>query len=185
MKILKARSSLLLLLPAFLFVACGTPPPPPSPEDTLSQGAAPQGADWIDPTQLYGPGAEGLEMRDSGMGAGGSGRIENILEPVYFEFDTSYVQASERPKLQAAAEHLQRFTSDRLLVEGHCDWRGTKEYNLALGDRRATSVKRYLVQLGVAEGRIETVSFGDLRATENASDDQMKRERRTDLVIVR
>lgn len=140
--------------------------------------------DWIDPTTIYGADAADLAFRDSAFGEDGT-RVEGLLPSVFFDFDTSGVKAAERPKLQQAAQHLQDNPGDKLLIEGNCDWRGTTEYNLTLGDRRADSVKQYLVNLGIDPSRIETLSHGDLNAEENASESQMAQDRRADLVIIR
>jgi peptidoglycan-associated lipoprotein len=108
-----------------------------------------------------------------------------LLEPVLFEFDRSAISAAERPKLQAAQDYLNKNPQHRLLLEGHCDWRGTAEYNLGLGDRRAGSARQFLQTLGVAQNRIETSSKGDLEAVENADEATMARDRRVDLVILK
>ena len=111
-------------------------------------------------------------------------RIENLFSPVYFDFDQSFIRAADRPTLQEAAAYLEDNPGSQLLVEGHCDWRGTTEYNMALGDRRATSVTAYLEQLGIAPDRLETVSKGDLEAITEGSDEEMRMDRRADLIII-
>lgn len=82
---------------------------------------------------------------------------------VYFGYDRYDLSSDARSGLQAQAAWLQDHTSVKVTVEGHCDERGTREYNLALGDRRANSVKNYLVALGVDPSRIHTVSYGKER----------------------
>jgi peptidoglycan-associated lipoprotein len=72
----------------------------------------------------------------------------------------------------------------KLLLEGHCDWRGTAEYNLGLGDRRANATRKYLESLGVTAQRLETLSKGSLEAMRNADDATMTKDRRVDLVVV-
>lgn len=81
---------------------------------------------------------------------------------VYFEFDSSNIRSEDLPVLDA---HASRLTSsgDRVRIEGHCDERGTREYNLALGERRANTVRRYLMSRGVASSQIEVVSYGEER----------------------
>ena len=83
------------------------------------------------------------------------------LGPVYFELDQSELRPAGQAALQQNAEWMRRWTSTVVLVEGHCDERGTNEYNLALGERRAASVRDYLVSLGIAADRIETTSRGE------------------------
>lgn len=111
-------------------------------------------------------------------------RIENLFSPVYFDFDQSFVRPEDRPTLQEVADYLNANPSAQLLVEGHCDWRGTTEYNMALGDRRANSVTAYMAQLGIAADRLETVSKGDLEAVTEGSESDMNRDRRADLIII-
>lgn len=85
---------------------------------------------------------------------------EAALLDINFDFDQSAIRNADKVKLQAIADFLKAFPDAKLKLEGHCDERGTVEYNLALGDRRAAAAKAYLVTLGVAETRLETISFG-------------------------
>jgi peptidoglycan-associated lipoprotein len=86
---------------------------------------------------------------------------EMPLGDVLFDYDESTIRADARPILQKNADWLRRWTSTRISVEGHCDARGTNEYNLALGERRANALKEYLVGLGVGADRIIAVSKGE------------------------
>jgi peptidoglycan-associated lipoprotein len=79
---------------------------------------------------------------------------------VYFDFDQSIIRDDARAALAKNAEFLKRWPSTRINVEGHCDERGTAEYNLGLGDRRANAVKAYLVSLGIGADRITVASRG-------------------------
>jgi peptidoglycan-associated lipoprotein len=83
-----------------------------------------------------------------------------LFEDIRFDFDKYDIRADAKPVLQKISSWLLKNTSAKLSVEGHCDDRGTSEYNLALGDRRAKAVRDYLVALGIASDRIETVSYG-------------------------
>lgn len=85
---------------------------------------------------------------------------ERPLADIFFDLDQANIRADARPSLQKNADWMKRWASTRITVEGHCDERGTAEYNLALGERRATSVREYLVSLGVAADRIAVVSKG-------------------------
>lgn len=111
--------------------------------------------------------------------------IRGLHEPVFFAFDRSDIQAAERVKLQAVKDYLDANPQYRVLLEGYCDWRGTAEYNLALGDRRAASARTFLTTLGLAAARIETVSKGSLEATRNGDDATMARDRRVEFVILK
>ena len=85
---------------------------------------------------------------------------ERPLADVFFDYDQSTLRDDARPVLQRNADWLRRWTSTRITVEGHCDSRGSSEYNLALGSRRADAIRQYLVSLGVPEGRVIAVSKG-------------------------
>lgn len=129
------------------------------------------------------------ELLDRGMGIGngmynGMKMVEGVLPSIYFGFDSSSVSASERGKLQEAADYLESNPGYHLLVEGHCDWYGTAEYNLALGDRRASSVSDYLGTLGITPLRIEKLSKGSLEATSGLSKSESSQDRRADLILL-
>ena len=127
-----------------------------------------------------------LEARAGGDGVIDDGRtIRGLLQPVYFDFDRSDIKPSERAKLQAAKEYLENNPGTRLLLEGYADWRGTAEYNHALGDRRANAAKRYLQSIGVPADRLESNSKGSLEASKNADEATMARDRRAEVVIIK
>ncbi len=85
---------------------------------------------------------------------------EEGLKPIYFDFDKSFIRDDARPVMQANAEWLKANPSVKVRIEGNCDERGTIEYNQALGQRRATSAKRYLTDMGVSAHRISLISYG-------------------------
>jgi peptidoglycan-associated lipoprotein len=87
----------------------------------------------------------------------------NVGDTVHFDYDKYEILDSDKGVLQRQATWLGKYPSVRVTVEGHCDERGTREYNLALGARRANAVKEYLVSLGVSAGRLETISYGKER----------------------
>ncbi len=105
------------------------------------------------------------------------------LATIYFDYDRSDVREDQRSVLDENARKLREYqTEDRVVVEGHTDERGTIEYNLALGERRAEAVKAYLVDAGVAEDRIETVSYGEERQSVTGSDENaLAQNRRVEL----
>ncbi len=105
--------------------------------------------------------------------------------PVYFEFDQYVLDMHERDKVIEVAEFLHRNSDARLLVEGYCDWKGTPNYNKSLGERRASSIKSYLVELGTDAQRIDTLSIGDERAIPNALDSQSRLDRKAEFVVSR
>jgi peptidoglycan-associated lipoprotein len=85
------------------------------------------------------------------------------LEDVYFDFNRYNLKPEAQKKLQKTYEWLNKYPNVKILIEGHCDERGTQEYNLALGERRAASVKKYLQSLGMDSRRMETISYGEER----------------------
>lgn len=87
----------------------------------------------------------------------------NVGDTVHFEYDRYAITGEDRGILQRQASWLQRYPQVRVSIEGHCDERGTREYNLALGARRANAVKEYLVSLGVSSSRMDTISYGKER----------------------
>ena len=82
------------------------------------------------------------------------------VRDAYFDFNKADIRSDARSALSQTASYLRSYPTERVTVEGHCDERGSTEYNLALGDRRASAVKQYLVSLGISADRINTVSFG-------------------------
>lgn len=86
---------------------------------------------------------------------------ESMFSDILFDYDRYDVHEKYKQTLQSVSSWMSKNTAARLSLEGHCDERGTNEYNLALGDRRAKAVKDYLVSLGVASGRIDVLSYGE------------------------
>ena len=108
-----------------------TPPPPPLPEEEIA--------------------SRPLEEINR----------EAPLQPVFFGYDSSEIDAAGRAVIETNADVLNRNPTWTVTVEGHCDSRGTPEYNLALGERRAYAVRDYLVGLGISPGRVQTISYGE------------------------
>ncbi len=87
--------------------------------------------------------------------------LQSKLQDIHFDFDKYDIRNDAKPIVKEAASLLSKNKDVKAVIEGHCDERGTTEYNLALGDRRAKAVKDYLLTLGIPSGRVETVSFGE------------------------
>jgi peptidoglycan-associated lipoprotein len=103
---------------------------------------------------------------------------------VYFDFDKSAIKAEAKAILDANAAYLKSHPQSSATVEGNCDERGEREYNLALGQRRADSVKAYLVERGVAAGKIKTASFGEENPVCRGSGENCwSQNRRADIVL--
>lgn len=173
---------------AFAFTGCSKKPRRPNPIDTIT-GPAYNPASETDQINM-GPGF-GEELPGIRPDWGGDINAliatadRSMFAPVLFQFDSSAIAGTERSKLEAAANHLQSNPDAKLILEGHCDWRGTQEYNLALGDRRAKSALDYLVGMGINPDRLKTLSQGDLQAIEGASSGQMTQERKVELLLIR
>ena len=110
---------------------------------------------------------------------------EKPFEPIFFGFDQYSIGVAERTKLQDINNFMAQNTNARILIEGYCDWKGTPAYNKSLGDRRASSVRDYLVDLGVESSRIEVLSMGDELATPNADPTTAGLERKAQLLVLR
>ncbi len=107
------------------------------------------------------------------------------LEDIHFDFDKSDIKADSREILQKNAEWLQNNPDIKFQIEGHCDERGTAEYNLALGDRRAISTKKYLISLGISADRIYTISYGEeLPLDPGHSEDAWAKNRRAHFLVI-
>ena len=169
---------------ALLLAGCTKKPSRPDPSVTAI-GLTPGGSDInTAPTSApFDPNAAALPLRGEGW-EGNQNRSILQAQTVYFQYNSSDIRASEREKLKFAKEYLEKNPGQKLLLEGHCDWRGTAEYNLSLGDRRAAAVKKYLQSLGVGADKVETLSKGSLEASKNADEKTMEKDRRVDLVIV-
>ena len=182
---------LLQFTPVLIFgiLLAGCPnQPDPSPEDTAFSGGMGNRGDFVqNPGGLFpsndvlSDANQGLFPRDEGFI---DGRQEGILPSVFFDYDQSFVREDQRTNLMEAFDYLEQNPDYRLLVEAHCDYKGTAEYNIALGDRRGSSVKTFLTQLGISENRIEVLSKGDLEAMEGGDDLQRQQDRRADMVVV-
>ena len=107
------------------------------------------------------------------------------FEAVFFDFDQFNLAPDQRGKVIELAKFLAENREARLLIEGYCDWKGTSAYNKALGERRANSVKEYLVELGADPRRIDTLSIGDEHAIPEAMADQATLDRRAEFVIAK
>ncbi len=106
-------------------------------------------------------------------------------DTIYFDTDRYNIDTEDAAALRRQAEYLLQYSDARATVEGHADERGTRDYNLALGERRATAAKNYLVSLGVPESRLSTVSYGEERPVATASNEAAwARNRRAVTVMI-
>jgi peptidoglycan-associated lipoprotein len=141
-------------------------------------------------------GASTTSSSASGSGAGSMARasairegspqdfVINVGDRVYYDLDKSNIRADQRAQLEKQAAWLKKFPAVRISLEGHADERGTREYNLALGDRRANSARDFLVALGVNPGRIKTVSYGKERPVALGQEESSWRQNRRSVSVV-
>lgn len=116
------------------------------------------------PAGVYGSGdiyTDGLGSISVGDRFTGGTEHPGMFTPVFFAYDSAQVSDSERAKVEEVARHLKQNASVAVIIEGHCDERGSNEYNLALGERRALAVRAYLTGLGISADRIQTKSLGE------------------------
>jgi len=133
--------------------------------------------------------ANGTEnMSSTAMGGGESGEREltagSGLRPIYFDYDRSAIRADAGATMKANADWLKAHPTEKIRIEGNCDERGTKEYNVALGQRRAATAKRYLMDLGISSNRISLLSYGKEKpvCTSN-SEECWQKNRRDDFAV--
>ena len=106
------------------------------------------------------------------------------LQTIYFDYDSSVLKPEAKAKLEKGADWLKRKPKVNVQIEGHCDERGTNEYNLALGERRALAARRYLISLGISTDRIFTISYGEERpAVEGHDESAWKFNRRGEFKV--
>jgi len=107
-----------------------------------------------------------------------------VSENIYFDYDDSSLDDMAREILKQKAEWLNDNPDVSVVIEGHCDERGTTEYNLALGDRRAESTRSYLIDLGIAPSRLEKISYGEeMPAVQGSNEDAWAKNRRAAFTI--
>ena len=136
------------------------PPPAPPPPPPTAPAQPPPPAPPAPPPQRPAPPPQLTEEQIFANKSLAELNAERPLTDVYFDLDESTIRDDAKAPLQRNADWMKRWTSTQVTVEGHADERGSAEYNLGLGSRRADSVKQYLVSLGVQAGRITVVSKG-------------------------
>lgn len=164
----------ILIIPGFLFSGCcpkkkvPTEPVVTAPAELAPAAPAP---------------AAGLAAEDLEAAAARRAMEEFVSEDIHFDFDKSFIRADAQPILEKKADWLRKNPDANITIEGHCDERGTNEYNLALGDRRAESAKAFLMNLGISGSRMTTVSYGEERPVDTASnEDAWAKNRRAHFV---
>jgi len=161
-----------------LLAACGgrqTPAPVGGPTGAGAFGAPDGGA------ALGAPGS----INGSRLGPGSQQDLASTAgDRVFFAYDRSDISPEAQQILQRQAEWLKRYPNVTVTIEGHCDERGTREYNLALGERRATAVQRALVALGVQANRVRTISYGKERPAVLGSNEAAWAQNRRGVTVI-
>jgi peptidoglycan-associated lipoprotein len=152
-----------------MLAACSTP----KKESTGATAAPPPPPPPAAPAPPRGPAPDSVEYFNTVVG-----------NMVHFDFDKYDITTADQDILRKQAQWLNQYPARTVTVEGHCDERGTREYNLGLGDRRANAVKQYLVSLGVNASRVKTISYGKERPLcVNSNEECWARNRRGTSVV--
>lgn len=171
---MRYRSSLSLLVAALVLSACATTPPPPPPEKPSAGELDAVGGDRTAVTRPV------AEVVRSPLDDPSSPLYRKVL---YFDYDSAEIRPQYAPLLRAHAAYLYQTSGERVTLEGHSDERGTREYNLALGERRSQAVKRFLMAEGAPAERIGTLSLGEERPADPRRNERSWSEnRRVELV---
>jgi peptidoglycan-associated lipoprotein len=161
---LKSVALILIVLALVAGVACrGKKQPPvarPTPPPPASEPTTPPPSPPVPTQEPTIPAEPRVDEADLNAKDLDTLNRESPFQPVFFGFDSSEVDAQGQTTLNANAELLKKYPGWTITVEGHCDERGTAEYNLALGERRALAARNYLVSLGISADRLRTISYG-------------------------
>jgi peptidoglycan-associated lipoprotein len=110
--------------------------------------------------------------------------VANVGDRLFFDFDKSDLRPDARAQVEKWAQWLKKYPQNTVTIEGHCDERGTREYNLALGERRAAAAKKYLAALGIEARRVATISYGKERPAVVGSNEAAWAQNRRDVMVV-
>ncbi len=173
------RPTLAMTMAMLAIAACGGDPAPPPPPPPPAPAAAPPPRPA--PPATNNAAADAARQRQAALAQ----MRTTLAEIVYFDYDRSEIRADSRAVLDRKARIMRDEPTVRIRIEGHADERGSTEYNLALGSRRAESVRTYLTGVGVQAGRIEILSYGEGRPAERASNESAwARNRRAEFAVV-
>lgn len=180
--LMRHTAIILALAAAVSFAACGKKTPPPAPPPPPPVAPEPPPPAPPPPKPEVKPQVDEY-ARLKAMASDEIDRL-GLLQEVYFDYDKSDVREADRAALSKNADTLKKFDFLKVTIEGHCDERGTVDYNLALGERRARAAYDYLVSLGVPADRLRTVSYGkEIPVCSESSEDCWQRNRRAKLTV--
>jgi peptidoglycan-associated lipoprotein len=181
-----ARRALLLLAPCLVLALLGCPKKKPVEEPPVEEPQAtpaPTPVPTPPPKEVQEPFREEKPAAPEDLTADQI-RARGLLQTVYFDLDKHDLSDTSRATLRTNAEWLKSHPNWKVVVEGHCDERGTTEYNLELGSRRSRAVRDYLISLGIPESRFRTVSFGEERpATQGQGEAAWSKNRRAEFAV--
>ena len=181
MRIARTIIPLAVLLTLGVGVACKKPAPAPTPEAPQTEVKPPVVTDDADAKRKAAEDearrkAEEEARRKAEAEAAALAAYrraaEAALKDINFDFDKSDIREMDKPKLQAISDFMKAYPQAKVSVEGHCDERGTVEYNLALGERRAHAAQSYLVSLGTPDARLSAISYGKERPKVQGKDEE-------------
>ena len=175
--------TLLFLAMALVVAGCKKQPPPvtdtPEPPK-VEQRTAPPPAEPIKEEPM-----KAVQDKPAPARSMSADEASRLLKAIYFDFDRYEIRPDQTAALKANADVLKGQLSNwKLVIEGHCDERGTNEYNMALGDRRANAARQYLIDMGVSPVRIRTISFGEERpADPSHGEEAWAKNRRGEFIV--
>ncbi len=172
--IIKLFTSALLV---FFLAACST-----TPKDTADSSGSGSSTSSSDVSSSGSDSEAGSEA--SIVPGSQEDLIVNVGDRVFFNYDSSELDADAQELLQDQVAWLKQYSDVSVIIEGHCDERGTREYNLALGEKRAQSVKNYLISLGISSDRVTTISYGKERPAVIGSNDGAWAQNRRSVTLV-
>ena len=158
---------------AFFLAACGTPAEDSGAGSGAGTATTTQQTATTDTSAIPGPTPGSQEDL-----------VVNVGDRVFFDFDRSDLKPAGRQTIEALATWMNNYPGQTITVEGHCDERGTREYNLALGERRANAVYDYLLALGVQANRVRTISYGKERPAVLGSNEEAWAQNRRGVFVV-
>jgi len=151
----------------------------------VQEKGAPPGGIVSEALKPAAPAPGGTQVAAAEAGAAVTEEKPSQFQDIHFDFDKSFIREDAKPTLSSVADYMKKNKGARLLIEGHCDERGTAEYNMALGDRRAESARAYLVSLGVSASAVSTVSFGKERPLDPGHNEEAWAKNRRDHFVVK
>ena len=165
----------------FFLAACST-----TPKDTADSSGSGSSSSSSDVSSTEATTSTETSSSDSSSIEPGSQEdlIVNVGDRVFFGYDSSELDSDAQELLQDQVAWLKQYSDVSVIIEGHCDERGTREYNLALGEKRAQAVKNYLISLGISSDRVSTISYGKERPAVVGSNDGAWAQNRRSVTIV-